>query len=316
ALAKERGDTNPFDIHFDDAPNFYVHGAPGSTAPPGPYDPAVRQLEQDLGKLTLTDQRTGASVPVTQHLADAEDQSILHMTTTDPLRTPSFTDFADPTFFYQTGSCPSGSTTPGCPVVNPAFAWNHGGDQPEVTTTWLGLVGPTIRHLGETGAVWSDHTDIRPTMLTTLGLHSDYLQDGAALTPLLRQRALPDAVRRDPAGYQRLAAVYTQLNAAVGQFGHDSEVVSTTAAESTSPADSVARGFDRQLASCQSARDDLAYRMKTLLSAAVFGNRSVPRGLAEVLSRRGDELITDMHQLAAMSTPPTRAVCGARGHSR
>ena len=49
ALAKEFGDTRSFAIHFDDAPNFYVGGPTGSTAPPGPYDPAVRQLEQDLG---------------------------------------------------------------------------------------------------------------------------------------------------------------------------------------------------------------------------------------------------------------------------
>jgi hypothetical protein len=34
--------------------------------------------------------------------------------------------------------------------------------------------GPGIKNLGETGSVWTDHTDARPTLLTLLGLHDDY----------------------------------------------------------------------------------------------------------------------------------------------
>ena len=179
ALAKEFGDTRPFAIHNDDAPNFYVGGPAGSTAPPGPYDPAVRQLEQDLGNATLTNQVSGANVPLTSHIADAVDQKLLHMTTTDPLRTPSFTDFADPTFFYQTGTCPANNANAGCPTVSNAFAWNHGGDQPEVDRTWLGVVGATVQNLGQTGSVWSDHTDIRPTMLSILGCRATTSRTGA-----------------------------------------------------------------------------------------------------------------------------------------
>jgi hypothetical protein len=310
ALAKEFNDTNPFDIHFDDAPNFYVHGAPGATAPPGPYDSSVRQLEQDLGKLTLTNQVTGATDQVTQHIADAEDQSILHMTTTDPLRTPTFTDFANPTYFYQTGSCPAGSTTPGCPFVNPSFAWNHGGDQPEVTTTWLGMVGPTVRNLGQTNTVWSDHTDIRPTMLSLLGLRSGYVQDGRALTELMTHSALPAGVQGDRFGYLGLADVYKQLDAAVGQFGHDSEIVSTTAAESSSTGDAVAKGFDQQLHACQARRDGLAARIKSDLDGAEFHARPVRPSAAVRLSLRAGLLIAEMHYLSQQSTPPTQTICG------
>jgi hypothetical protein len=307
--AKPLNDTNAFDIHFDDAPNFYVHGAPGSTAPPGPYDSSVRQLEQDLGKLTLTNAVTGATDPVTQHIADAEDQRILHMTTTDPLRTPTFTDFANPTYFYQTGTCPAGST-PGCPSVNPSFAWNHGGDQPEVTTTWLGLVGPTVRHLGQTDAIWSDHTDIRPTMLSLLGLQSSYVQDGRALAELMKRRAQPDGVREDPFGYVGLATVYKQLDAAVGRFGHDSEIVSTTAAESSSPGDAVAKGFDQQLSACQAKRDALAATIRSALDGAAFHGQAVSPSDAFKLSLEGLVLIGKMHYLSTQSTPPSRTVCG------
>src|SRR5262249_7359016 len=203
-------------------------------SPPGPDQPQVRQLEQDLGSLTLTNQFSGQPTPMTEHLVDAQDQTLLHMTTTDPLRTPTFTDFGDPTFFYQTGTCPVGNASAGCPVVNPSFAWNHGDDQPEITRTWLGLVGPTVNHLGETPSIWSDHTDIRPTMLSILGLPSDYTMDGASLTQLISSQSLPASLQSHLTSYQSLVGAYNQLNAPVGTFGHDSEGVSTTAADSIS----------------------------------------------------------------------------------
>jgi len=49
-----------------------------------------------------------------------------------------------------------------------------------INTTWLGLVGPGVKHLGVTGKAWSDHTDIRPTMMALLGLTDDYTYDGVA----------------------------------------------------------------------------------------------------------------------------------------
>ena len=42
---------------------------------------------------------------------------------------------------------------------------DHGGVSPDVNTTWLGLVGPGVRHLGQTSSIWSNETDIRPTMM-------------------------------------------------------------------------------------------------------------------------------------------------------
>jgi hypothetical protein len=309
ALAREEGNTNPFAIHFDDNPNFYVGGPAGSTAPPGPSDPAVRQLEQDMGTLTLTDQITGQVVPATEHLADAEDQTILHMTTTDPLRTPSFTVFGNPAFFYETGGgCPAGST-PGCPVVSDGFAWNHGGDEPEVTTTWLGIVGPTVRNLGETGAIWTDHTDIRPTMLALLGLPTDYEMDGRVVTQLMDSRSIPRDVGAHLGTYEALASTYKQLNAPIGEFGHYSEIASTTGSESNS--DAVAQGFDRQLTACQVRRDALASAMKATLEGSFFGGASINDGQARRDIGQASQLIGEMRSLSGMSRPPTGLVCGS-----
>jgi hypothetical protein len=271
----------------------------------------VRQLEQDMGTLTLTDQLTGQVVPVTEHIADAEDQTILHMTTTDPLRTPSFTVFGNPAFFYETGGgCPAGST-PGCPVVSDAFAWNHGGDEPEVTTTWVGIVGPTVRHLGETGAVWTDHTDIRPTMLALLGLPSDYEMDGRIITEVMAGRSIPSDVERHVNTYQALAYAYKQLNAPVGEFGHYSEIASTTGSESSS--DATAEGFDQQLTACQVRRDPLASQMKATLEGAFFGEAAIDVGQARHDIARARRLLADMRSLSRMSQPPSYLVCGS-GH--
>jgi hypothetical protein len=194
-------------------------------------------------------------------------------------------------------------------VVNSGFAWNHGGDQPEVDTTWLGYVGATVRHLGETGAVWTDHPDVRPTMLSILGLKSDYVQDGAAEAQIIRHRSLPWGLREHVRSYENLVAAYKQLDAAVGQFGHDSEIVSTTAAESSSPGDAVYQGFDRQLATCEVARDALAGRIRTLINGAAFGGRDISPFEAAVLSFRAESLIVEMHALSRMSTPPRFSVC-------
>jgi hypothetical protein len=100
---------------------------------------------------------------------------------------------------------------------------------PKINTKWLGLVGPGVRHGGVDGATWSDHTDIRPTMLVLTGLTDDYAHDGRALVEELRTDALPAAVRRDRAGaFRLLAAAYKQINAPVGVFGMKTLEVSTT----------------------------------------------------------------------------------------
>jgi hypothetical protein len=102
---------------------------------------------------------TGQIDKLTRALADPVEMGLLHMITDDPARTPSFTMFGDPDYFFLS----FGSTTP---VVNPGFAWNHGGIQPEIAQTWLGLVGPGVRRgAGEDsgGIEFSDHPDIRPT---------------------------------------------------------------------------------------------------------------------------------------------------------
>ena len=89
-----------FDLHFDDAPAIYVNGQPVRT------DPTVRKLERDVGSLTSLDPyvRNAAgvvqTVPLTTALADPVEMKALHMVNSDPARTPTFTMFGQPDFFF------------------------------------------------------------------------------------------------------------------------------------------------------------------------------------------------------------------------
>jgi hypothetical protein len=308
ALARETGNTTRFNIRFDDAPSFMVDTTSANPGIPGPYDQRVRQLERDVSRLTLANQRTGQTDTVTQHIADQADLSILHMINADPLRTPSFVLFGNPDYFFTTGGCPSG-TPPGCPKVNPGFAWNHGDDNPEIARTWVGYVGPTIRDLGQTGSVWTDHTDVRPTMLEALGLRDDYALDGNAVSQVLDLSSLPPEIQSHLSSYQELTAAENQVNAPFGQFGHYSEIVSTTAVESSAPGDSVARGFDQQLSACKAQRDALVSQIQPMLLAAEFSSGGISNGRAHSLAEQASRLIRDMQKLSRMATPPHREVC-------
>jgi hypothetical protein len=309
-VTTESGDSTPFFFHFDDAPTVYVPNAPNG--PPAPTDPKVRNLEREMGALTITNPRTGNVDAVTQHIADRVTQDILHMDNTDPLRTPSFTLFGNPDYFFQS-SCAGGSNSnqAGCPIVGNGFAWNHGDDNPEIARTWAGLVGPGIHPLGQTSAIWTDHTDWRPTMLAVLGLSDDYADDGNVVTQELDLSVLPGTLSTAAAlgSYQELAATLKQLNAPFGQFGHDAEVVSTTAVASTST--TAYDGWDAQLAACDAQRDALAGSMQGVLNGVAFKGASFDPAQAGSLVTAANGLIGNMHKLSQMNTPPAYTVCGS-----
>jgi len=56
--------------------------------------------------------------------------------------------------------------------TNSSFAWNHGDIQDEIATTWVGYVGQGVEDSGIDRRTWSDHTDVRPTILALVGLRT------------------------------------------------------------------------------------------------------------------------------------------------
>ncbi|MGF1429375.1 hypothetical protein [Kitasatospora sp. LaBMicrA B282] len=291
-LATQQGITTPFQVHADSAPNFYLNGNPAPDAP------VTRAFEQAWSKVTAVNPITGKTDTVSSYLADRTEQKILHMQTGDPLRTPTFTSFADPDYYVYAGggSCPTAAS---CVALGPEYAWNHGDFSPDINTTWLGLVGPGVRNLGVTDQVWSDHTDIRPTMLALLGLSDPYTHDGRVLTEFLNHWALPHSLARSTQAYQQLAAAYKQLDAGVGQFATATLKTATKGIESTSPGDAQYQATSAKLTALGAQRDQLAGRIAQVLDRTAFGHQKLDHDQARALLAQADDLLNQAQQLAA-----------------
>jgi hypothetical protein len=261
-LATQQNTTTPFGIHADSAPNYWVNGNPAQT------DATTRSFEKSVAAVTATDPYTGQTGPIVNYLADQTEMKILHMVSGDPLRTPTVTEFANPDYYVYGGAA---NCTAACVQIQSAFAWNHGDFSPDINTTWLGLVGPGVKHLGVTNAVWSDHTDIRPTMMALLGLKDDYTSDGVPLIGFLKADALPHSVRDERKEYEALAAVYKQLDASVGAFATATLKTSTAAIESTSTGDATYLQTEAALAALGQERDAVAAQINWLISSQFFG---------------------------------------------
>ncbi len=288
-LATQQGVTTPYQVHSDSAPNFYLNGQPG------PNDPATRSFEQAWSKVTAVNPITGKTDTISQFLADQNEMKILHMVTGDPLRTPTFTSFANPDYYVTAGAADCSKS---CVYLGPAYAWNHGDFSTDINTTWLGLVGPGVKKLGHTDAVWSDHTDIRPTMLALLGLHDSYTHDGRVLTEFVKRNALPRSLARETGSYQKLATAFKQLNAGVGEFADATLTAATTGIASSTAGDAQYLASTEKLTALGTQRDQLAARIARLLDRAAFDNGRIDSDQAHDLAAQADRLIQQAKHLA------------------
>jgi len=277
-----------FDIHFDDAPAFYVYGQPART------DPTVRKLERDTGNLTAQDPyvNNGQAVPLTVALADTVGEQTLHMVNNDPSRTPTFTMFANPDFFFQTFPPSCG----GNPCVNPGFAWNHGDVQPEIANTWLGLVGPGVKSRGIDSTTWTDHANVRPTILELAGLKDDYGHDGRVLIEALTSKAVAQSLRAHRATLLRLGGVYEQVNSPFGSFGMNLLKASTRALKSTN--EPTYASLENAIQNLTDQRNALASQIKAALDSAAFYNQPINEQQAKGWIDQAQSLIRQAAALA------------------
>jgi hypothetical protein len=234
-------------------------------------------------------------MPVFQQFADPVEEATLHMQNTDPNRTPSFTAFADPNYFLT-----AGNTGPSCgsnPCIDYHFAWSHGDVQPVIATTWMGLVGPGVQDSGIDSTTWTDHTNVRPTMLELLGLKDDYVHDGRVLIEALTTKATPQSLIAHRETVRRLSDVYEQLNAPFGEFGLDTLTASTKGIVSTD--ESVYNSFETAIQNLTSSRDALASQIKAALDAAAFDDQPLDEQQAKDWIDQAQKLIDDAHALAS-----------------
>ena len=270
-LATQQGITTPFTVHSDMAPTIYLTGNPGRTAG------VTRDFGRAVGALTAVNPYTGNTDHITTALADPVGMKALHMITADPQRTPTLTMFALPDYFLFAAAPNCSSPCITVPTTPPTFtfAWNHGGIQPEIATTWLGMVGPGVRHNGDDDT-WADHADVRPTMLDLVGLKDTYVHDGRVLIDQLHAWAVPQTLRAHRETLRRLGKAYKQLNAPFGAFGMHTLSASTEAIESgTTANDGTYTSLEGEIASLTTQRDALASEIRAALNAAASGDAAI-----------------------------------------
>jgi hypothetical protein len=283
-LATQKGNTTPFSLQADTAPEFYVTGHPSAGSP------VVRNLERDVAGLTAVNPYAGGTQNIANYIADPVEEGILHMVNADPARTPSFALFAKPDYYLSNGGP---ACTGACVSVDNGFGYDHGAYAAEINTNWVGLVGPDVKHLGLDGSApadgpnsagpnsgqltvvrshtkgtWVDETDIQPTLMYLTGLRDDYVTDGRVISQILKN---PNHALRSRA-VTALGACYKQLNSSVGQFGAYTLIASTKAVKSDTSGDRLFNSVNAKLFALEKARDALANRIKGELNAAAFWN--------------------------------------------
>jgi hypothetical protein len=294
-LKTEKGNTTPFSVHSDMAPAYYISGHPGST------DAVTRQLERDVSGLTAYNPYRGLTENLVDYLIDPVGMKMLHMVTADPSRTPSFIAFQKGDYYSfasGTSACTAANYTD-CVNIQPSFAYNHGGYQPEITTLWLGLVGPGVNANGTDSTTWTDETDIRPTMLRLAGLTDDYAHDGRVIVEALQDSALPSSLAgANRTAFVQLAQAYKQVNAPLGALGMktlQASTVALTANDANDTNDAIYASCSAQIAQWTTTRDNLAAQMRTMLENAAFSGASVDATAAASLVSQANDLISAAH---------------------
>src|SRR4029453_15279323 len=195
-------------------------------------------------------------------------------------------------------NCPN-SASQAFVCIDYHFAWSHGDATEDIGRTWLGMAGPGVKHLGITSQVWSDHTDIQPTILSLLDLKDSYQTDGRVLNEFLENPGKPNGT-----DLNELGSIYKQINAPFGQLSFDVLAASTRAlASGSSTDDSTYSAISDRIAALTADRNALAEQMRDVLNEAAFGARQPrERGVAD-LAGQGRTMLMRPHGLGAAGSP-------------
>ena len=159
-------------------------------------------------------------------------------------------------------------------------------------------VGPGVKQSGIDDDTWSDHTDVRPTMLLLSGLQDPYQSDGRVLVEGLQHSALPPSARGGL--FQLLATAYKQLNAPLGVFGQATLKISTAALASGSVNDdSKYQSLESKLSALTAQRDAVATQIKTALDGAEFRGQPLDPGAALQLFIKAETILVQVSVLAS-----------------
>jgi arylsulfatase A-like enzyme len=143
--------------------------------------------------------------------------------------------------------------------------------------------------LGRFGEIFSDHTDIRPTILSLAGLQDDYAHDGRVLFEALDGEAVPGSLRDHRDTLSALAEAYKQINAPRGTLAARTLTgISTTALKGD---DATYASLEARLDAITNRRNQIAGEMIEMLEAAAFDNRPIDRAAAARLIDEAYDLL-------------------------
>jgi len=167
--------------------------------------------------------------------------------------------------------------------------------QQDITRTWMAMAGPGVKRQGRDDSVFSDHTDVRPTMLALVGLKDAYMHDGRVLAEDLDEQALPQGIRPHREQFLKLVTAYKQLNAPLGSVGMNS----LDFANRSIVADDTTYGqYLTTLGAITTDRDALASQIKTVLDNAAFAGQDVDEHTVNDLVSRANRIIDQVADLA------------------
>jgi hypothetical protein len=293
-----------FTVHGDDAPTFYLSrvaagDAGQTTGALAQTDPVTRAFERAAAGFTAFNPYTGQTDGLLYRMADQTGLAALHMiTTADLARNPTFAYFANDDYYvtdFPTSTCAD------CAVAK--YAWNHGDDQSSIGSTWVGFVGPGVasQNGGADQTVWTDHTDVRPTMLSILGLRDSYVLDGRVITQALQPSGYSSSLAANVTTIETLGDEYKQINAPFDAFGQCILSVSTYALQAD---DATYASLESSIATLTSQRDTLAATIKNALAGAEFGATPIATSDASSWIVQAQGIIASCNSLQQSVTPP------------
>lgn len=155
-------------------------------------------------------------------------------------------------------------------------------------------------HGGQDDKTWADHTDVRPTMLSLLGLKDSYVHDGRVLIEVLDERALPVGLRRHEDTLRELGEAYKQINAPFGKLSANGLKISTAAlASGDTQDDTVYTMLEDKLMDWTARRETIAGKMREMLDRAAFGGKPIDVSAARHLTHKPETLLHEVRRCAA-----------------
>jgi hypothetical protein len=151
------------------------------------------------------------------------------------------------------------------------------------------MVGPGLLKRGTFGEIFSDHTDIRPTILSLVGLKDDYVHDGRVLFEALADHATPRALRTHRDTLSALADAYKKINAPLGELGFTTLTgISTTALKGS---DATYTALEAQIKAITNRRNEIAAKMIEMLENAAFDDQPINEAKAVQLINQAFDLL-------------------------